>query len=350
MVPAIVALGLGLGYLSSAAALSVRGQRSPQAATDAQVQDGRHLDSVVMTVAHKFAAPVSLAVDREGTVFVSDARQCDVRLVDRDGVMVLIAGGAPGYADGWYDKARFASPDGVAIGPGGDVWVADRGSHCLRRISRKAGVSTAAGVFEVDRDLFPAGGFADGAAIASRFNGPRGLAVAHDGAVLIADSGNSRVRRLTPHGTVETIAGPYPDAAGEWGTLGLTVPGGLSDPVGLATGPDGTVFISEPTAGKVWRLQNGSLSLLAAGLATPTGLAVSADGAVFIAETGRNRVVRVGSGGMAIVAGDAAPGSADGSGLAARFNSPEGLAIDGQGTLFVADTGNQRVRVIRSAI
>jgi sugar lactone lactonase YvrE len=148
-------------------------------------------------------------------------------------------------------------------------------------------------------------GYADGPLWAARFAGPNALAEEADGSLLIADSRNHCLRRISPDGRVSTLAG-----------------NGITGVGGAAVGPAAT-----------------------ARFRYPSGVAVDASSTVFIADTGNHRICRLQSGRVDVLAGGA-PGRADGLGPAARFNGPGGLAFDRSGALWVADTGNRVLRRI----
>jgi len=158
-------------------------------------------------------------------------------------------------------------------------------------------------------------GFADGVASQARFRDPAGLAVGADDSIYIADGGNNRIRRLrseldqagNPQWVVSTVAGN--------GTYGF------------ADGPAATAQFKYPQ-----------------------GVAVDASGVVFVADTANHRIRRIATDGtVSTFAGDGSPGLVDGVGNQARFNSPRGIAVDQQGNIYVADTGNAAVRVINSS-
>jgi DNA-binding beta-propeller fold protein YncE len=190
----------------------------------------------------------------------------------------------------------------VAVDGSGNVYVADTGNHIIRIVSSAGFVSTFAGWPGI-------AGASDGLGSAARFNNPNGVAVDASGNVYVADTANHTIRRVSSAGFVSTFAGS-PGIAG------------ASDGVGPAA-----------------RFNN------------PKALAVDASGNVYVADTFNHTIRRVSSTGavntLAGVAG--AVGSADGTGSAAHFNLPGGIAVDGAGNLFVADAGNHTIRRVSSA-
>lgn len=218
------------------------------------------------------------------------------------------AGGAggPGFFDGSpADPVRFHSSSGVAVATTGDRFVADTENHVIRKIDASGNVTTFAGVFGE-------AGSADGTGAAARFNLPSGITAV--GTVLfLCDTGNHTIRRISASGVVDTLAGT-PGAPGN---------------VDNIFGPDNVLFSSP----------RGITSNVLPGQASLTPI-------LYVADTGNNKIRRVSSSGAtATLAGSGTPGFVDGSGAAASFSSPEGVAFDGA-DVFVADTGNHAIRKI----
>ncbi len=172
-------------------------------------------DGVAATASFKF--PGGIVHDGAGNLFVTDTGNHTIRRIATDGTVTTIAGmaGVPGSADGTGSAARFSNPVGIALGPDGDLYVADRENHLVRRVTVGGVVTTYAGSTQ---------GYAEGPAAAAKFNLPNGIAVASNGDVIVSDLANDRVRRIlragNAAGAVETLAGngtetaPYPDGVG----------------------------------------------------------------------------------------------------------------------------------------
>jgi len=180
-----------------------------------------------------FSQPLGLAHDAAGNVIVADSGNHTIRRIAPDGTVSTLAGvaGSPGSADGTGAAASFNSPRGMALGPDGDLYVADSNNHLIRRITSAGVVTTYAG---------SVGGYADGAPLAAKFNSPYAVAVAANGDVLVADYSNARVRRIVragnAAGSVETLAGN--------GTIGTGQASSTPDGIGAAAviaGPSGMV-------------------------------------------------------------------------------------------------------------
>jgi sugar lactone lactonase YvrE len=165
--------------------------------SQAGYKDGPGLDA-------QFKAPASLAVDGSGNVYVADTNNHRVRLISPAGEVITLAGPleagyAAGYADGPAAEAKFNGPRSVTVDGAGNVYVADTGNHCIRVVSPDGQVSTLAGAKEP--------GYADGQGAEARFSFPAGIAVDAEGNLYVADTANHRIRRITPDGVVTTLAG-----------------------------------------------------------------------------------------------------------------------------------------------
>ena len=210
--------------------------------------------------------------------------------------------GSRGSTDGTGSAARFFGPTGVAVDAAANVYVSDQLNHTIRKITPAAVVSTLAG-------LAGSPGSTDGTGSAARFFQPLGVAVDAAGNVYVADTNNQTIRKITPAGVVSTLAG-------------------LANSQGST---DGT----------------GS----AARFFAPTSVAVDAVGDVYVADDSNHTIRKITPAGvvstLAGLAGSA--GSADGTGSAARFFNPFGVAVDAAGNVYVADTGNNSIRKITPA-
>jgi sugar lactone lactonase YvrE len=251
-----------------------------------------------------FHLPYSVAVDGAGNVFVADTDNNTVRKITAAGVVTTFAGTASlsGSADGTGADARFSNPDGVAVDSTGNVFVADTGNSTIRKITPAGVVTTLAGAAGM-------AGSVDATGVAARFNLPQGVVVDSAGNVFVADTENSTIRKVTAAGVVTTLAG----------TAGV---GGSVDGTGAA-----------------------------ARFTLPTGVAVDGAGNVFVADRGNATIRKVTSAGVVTtLAGSAGvSGSADGTGSAAQFNHPNGVAVDAAGAIYVADQFNGRIRKISPA-
>ncbi len=304
--------------------------------------------------------PTSIAVDAAGTLYVADGGAHTVRKITAGGVVGTLAGasGQPGSNDGFGSDAHFQYPYAVAVDGGGNVYVTDIGDHTIRKITAAGAVSTLAGTVGV-------AGLADGVGTAAQFNSPQGIAVDTNGNVYVADTNNSTIRKIAPNGTVTTLAG----VAMETGTSDGAGSGArLNYPFGLATDPAGNIYVADFGNSAIRKITPGGSVTTLAGNPGQTGTAdgdgtgarfdhpgavsVDAAGNVYVVDTSNQAIRRITPGGsVTTLAGSVGMvGKTDGTGTTARFFYPAGIAVNSAGTtIYVADTGNHSVRAVTVA-
>ncbi len=285
----------------------------------------------------RFSGPTAVAVDSTGIIYVADRNNRRIRRIEPDGTVVTFAGsGQAGTADGPPEAAQFTAPMGIAVAPNGDIYVSD--NHRIRRIAPDGTVTTIAGSTP---------GFADGSGTNARFNDPRGLAVDNLGFIYVADWGNNRVRVVSPSGDVRTLAG-------------ATATSILFAPSDVAVDAFGNVYVVDSGNHRIRKITPDGIIVTLAGQPTPgfadgqafdaqfnspQGIALDASGNLWVADTGNNRIRRVTqTGEVTTVAGQATAGFLDGLGPNALFNYPTGIKVDNLGRLIVADQANHRIR------
>ncbi len=257
-----------------------------------------------------------------------------------------------GNADG--TPGTFNNPYGLALGADKNLYVADTQNNTIRKITPSRVVSTLAGA---------AGslGASDGTGSAARFNFPVGVAADASGNVYVADAKNFTIRKVTAAGVVTTYAGA-PFQIGS--TDGPAASARFFLPYGVAVDGSGNVFVADggnhlirkiSAAGVVATLAGGVLQSglvdgtgTAARFNTPWGLALDGSGNLYVADSENNAIRRVSpSGVVTTIAGNSGNiGAQDGAAAGAGFNQPRGVAVDAAGNVFVADQGNSTLRLI----
>jgi sugar lactone lactonase YvrE len=310
--------------------------------------------------AARFAKPADLAVDAAGNIYAADAGNHTVRKVTPAGVVTTFAGqaGVSGSSDG-SSSAAFNHPTGVAVDSAGNVYVADTNNNEIRKVTAAGVVSTLAGVAGVS-------GSTDGPGTAASFSGPSGIAVDATGNLYVSDTLNHTIRKVTSAGAVTTIAG----VAGASGFVDATGSAAqFHGPQGLALDASGNLFVSDTNNNAIRKLvtATGVVTTIAgqtgvAGSADgannqaqfhyPSGITVDTAGNLYVADTDNHGLRKIASSGsVSTLAGLAGSnGSADGAGTAARFAFPTGVALDGTGDVYVADTNNDTIRFVGTTV
>lgn len=313
----------------------------------------------LLDVAATFNNPNAVALDSASNVYVADTSSHTIRKITAAGVVSTLAGGAgvSGTADFIGLAARFSSPRGVAVqksgAAAGTVFVADTGNHVIRRITPDGVVTTWAG-------LAGTSGSGNGNGGVARFNSPEGVAVDGTGIVFVADTGNHLIRRIDVNGNVTTVGG----IAGSSGdTNGNFTISKFNGPRGVAVDSGGHLLVADTGNHLIRRISNiGDVTTLAGGtgqagstdatgtaarFSSPRGVAVDSAGNVYAADTGNSTIRKITSAGVVTtLAGSAGQvGSTDATGAAARFSSARGLAVDTTG-VYMADTGNHLIRKV----
>lgn len=299
--------------------------------------------------------PVALLIDESGHIIFTDANNHRIRKASKNGYTRHLTGidhevMGKSFSDGNSRQARLNFPSAIARHPNGLIYIADTNNHRIRVMNAAGDVSTIVGTG------MP--GFHDGNPVVAQFDRPRGIAIAQNGTIYIADSVNHRIRKISEDGRVSTIAGN-----GSPGFVnGKQNQSQLNFPTALAFSAQGDLLIADTFNHSIRKLSsNGELSTLAgngqegfkdgapesAEFRYPRGLAVGKKGELYIADTNNNRIRELTPEGRVItLAGTGTADFMDGGAAVARFNAPVGIAVDDEGTLYVADSKNHRIRKI----
>jgi sugar lactone lactonase YvrE len=300
--------------------------------------------------------PLGLAVNADGSLLVANALAQVFKV--SSGTTTLIAGnGSEGYSgdNGPAARAELYVPAGVAADALGNVYIADSGNNRIRRVSNGS-IATMAGSGTISGD--------NGPAASARLKSPFGVATDGAGNVYIADTLDNSVRRVT-NGVITTVAGS--------GTIGDENGGpatsaALNSPYGVATDSEGNIYIADTQENRVRKVAKGITTIVAgtggqgfsgdrgpavsAELNWPMGVAVDAAGNIYIADTGNHRIRIITNGVIATAAGDGAEGYT-GDNVSATSTAlfyPQGVAVDSAGTFYIADEGNNRVRKVANGV
>jgi len=306
--------------------------------------------------------PAGVTVDAAGNLFIADTDNVRIRKVAANGLITTVAGdGGYGYSGdgGAATSASLYYPAGVTVDAAGNLFIADTDNMRIRKVGTNGLITTVAGNGSTGS---PGDG---GAAANAHLSLPSGVAADNLGNFFIADTDNYRIRRVGSNGLITTVAGN--GGYGYSGDGGAATAANLEYPYGVAVDGVGELFIADENnqrvrevgvtgimttvAGNGGRGYSGDSVALGpdASLADPYGTAVDAYGNVFIADTDNHRIREITPGGIiCTVAGNGTPGYSGDGGAAtsASLNSPEGVTVDAAGNVFIADTGNQRIRKV----
>ncbi len=289
--------------------------------------------------AASFNYPIGVAVDSSGNVYIADSNNNLIRKISSGGVVTTLAGqaGVTGATNATGTAASFNHPSGVAVDSSGNVYVADDGNNLIRKITTGGVVTTLAGSGST--------GSTNATGTAASFNQPYGVAVDSSGNVYVADFLNSLIRAITSGGVVSTLAG-----SGSIGSTNATgTAASFNRPTGVAVDSSGNIYVADYANSLIREIRSwGSVSTLAgqtgvfgstngtgsaASFYFPTGVAVDTSGNVYVADEANSLIRKITWSGVV-------------STLAASFNNPMGVAVDTLGNVYVADTSNNLIRKI----
>jgi len=313
-----------------------------------------------LAVSAAFASPSAVAYDASGNLYIADRDNNVIREVSTSGTITAVAGtGQQGFGGdgGPATSAWLDTPTGIAVDANGNLYIADSHNERIREVS--------SGVITTIAGNGTAGFSGDGGPAASaELDNPMAVAVDGSGSLYIADTDNQRIRKVVA-GTITTVAGNGQQSFA--GDGGIATSASLDSPTGVAVDAAGNLYIADRhnqrirvvnTAGNISTLagtgaggiggaySGDGLSATAAVLSKPSGVAVDAQGNVYIADSGNHRLREVGNGAIATLAGAGTQGFGGDGGAAtsALLNTPSGAAVDASGNVMIADRLNERIR------
>jgi len=309
--------------------------------------------------------PNGILLDDKGDLYIADIGAHRVFKLGPQGRLVVIAGtGEAGFSGdgGPATKAQLNAPHGLTFDAEGNLLIADTYNHRIRRIDRRGVITTVAGNGTAPYMAYGS------AAPKDTLNNPQGVAVDRAGNILIADTFNRVVKRLDRNGALTIIAG---SKAGLCGDGGAATEAQLNLPTDVAVGPDDSIYVSDTANSRIRRITpdgkiqtvtgfGGGEGLGGAGfvgdggpaekakLFSPTDVKADAAGNLYICDSGNNRIRVIRGGIITTIAGTGKAGfSGDGKeAVAAELNTPQKIAVAKDGSIFIADRGNQRVRKV----
>ena len=303
----------------------------------------------------RFSSPYGVATDSAGNIYVADSGNSMIRKITPNGLVTTVAGkaGQSGNTNGSTTNARFSYPQGLVVDSSGNIYVADSEDQTIRKITLAGVVSTFAGMPNFS-------GFTDGASNVARFFLPAGIALDSSNNVYVADSQNNTIRKITPAGVVSTIAGT---ARASGNVDGFTNKALFNFPTGIALDASNNVYVADSFNSSIRKITPSGLVSTFAGSKTglvgavdgftnnarffqPTALTVDKSGNLYVADSGNQQIRMITPAGLVTTLAGSVNGlgSTDGAGALARFNRPQGIAVDAAGDIYVADTGSATIR------
>ncbi len=295
-----------------------------------------------------FNTPTGIAIASDGTKYIIDRSNHRIRKISPEGVVSTLAGSTQGDLVGVGTNAKFNSPLGITIGSDNNLYVTDFGNHKIKKVTPQGEVTVLAG---------STGGYVDGQGSTTKFTYPFGICSSPDGTLYVADSGNYLIRKVTLNGLVTTFAG---SVFGDVDATGISAR--FKGPTGVTFANDGNLYVVDNSNHKIRKIQpDGKVTTFAgngisgsvngiginARFNYPHSIIASTDGNLYISDLYNHRIRKMNIETRLVndLAGEF-QGFFDGSNEEAAFNEPNGLALDIDGNLYIADFNNHKIRKI----
>jgi sugar lactone lactonase YvrE len=283
-----------------------------------------------------FHFPEDVATGTDGSIYVTDVANFCIRKIFQGGVSTYAGGAAFNIINGEITSAQFKSPFSITVSQNGDVFTTDDNDPRIRKISIAKQVSTYAGLAQE--------GFVNGYADTARFKSGAYIACDATGTVYISEAMNNSIRKISTTGLVTTIAANYQ----------------FSSPAGIAIDKENNLYVANRFSYNVLKITPAGAVSIVAGSGTPgfkdgnpneaqfsgdvRDLAIDKQGNIYLSDD--NRIRKINSQGIVSTIAGSTKGFNDGEGSLAKFDFPNGLAIDDRDNLYVADLNNNRIRKI----
>jgi DNA-binding beta-propeller fold protein YncE len=295
-------------------------------------------EAQIRNYAEGLSDPFGIVIDKKGNTYIADAGEENrILKINSQGVVSVLAGAEEGFADTQQTnqaiQAKFNTPSGLAIDQQGNVYIADTGNNAIRKITPAGVVTTVAGNGMA--------GYVDGKAGQAQFNGPIGIAFDKEGRLIIADTYNDKIRVLTKKGEVITLAGSKPGYAD-----GPNQQAQFNTPTNIVINSQGDIIVADTVNNAIRKISTqGMVSTIAmseknddtALMYKPIGLAITHDDFLYVGDTSKGRILQITPQGELIGLTGVDIDIIPGDDTSTRLKKPVAIAINNKGELLVAD-------------
>ena len=294
----------------------------------------------------KFRYPNSITIDGAGNLYVADKENHKIKKISPQGVVTTFAGSSFGDLDGTGAAAKFTRPVGIIFAGDGNFYVTDDTSK-IKKITNSGVVTTIAGSVVGD---------VNGNGAGAEFNIPRGLAQDASGNIYVADNDNHKIKKITPNGLVSTFAGSTQGFADGTGTAAR-----FNHPTGLTIDGKGNLYVADRFNDRIRKITPAGIVTTLAGsypdgdvdgtgedakFHNPYDLVITTSNVLYVVDRDNSKIKRVTLAGVVTTVAGTTPGFSDGIGSTAQFSYPRGITTDATGNLYIADYNNHKIRKI----